>query len=666
MSISDNSIILEALNHLDPAELSYDEWLKVGMAMKNEGYTWQDWDVWSLPDSRYEKDLCRKKWETFKGSFGSPVTGGSIVQMAKDRGFQPHGSRCLEWGDEISYDGCLDSSAAYAPDIEMSPAEELKEYLSVLFEPDDIVGYVTTDVWKNKEGRYLPSTGAYDRTAGELIASLEKYPDDIGATVGDWNRECGGWIRFNPLDGKGVKNENVTKYRYALVESDTAAVAEQDAVYRKLELPIAALVFSGGKSLHAIVRIDADSYGEYRKRVEFLYDFLDRNGVTVDRQNRNPSRLSRMPGLTRNGNRQYLAATNIGRKSWADWLDFVEGIDDELPEVLSFGEYYDNLPPLPEELIAGVLRCGHKMLISGSSKAGKSFLLMELCIALAEGLPWLGFQCRKSKVMYVNLEIDPASCLHRFRKIYDAFSLIPEHADDIVIWNLRGEAVPLDKLVPVLVRRVKNQGFDAIIFDPIYKVITGDENSAAEMAFFCNQFDKVAKETGCSCIYAHHHSKGAQGAKRAIDRASGSGVFARDPDAQLDMIQLELSEDQKNNLRDGDATAWRLEGSLREFPTFPPVNFWFEYPIHRLDNENLVSAPAEGSELAFRAKNKKCTTEEERRRSLETAYEACSFETPVTLSNMAEYLGVSERCVRDRLKENEDIFWLKHGVVGKK
>lgn len=51
------------------------------------------------------------------------------------------------------------------------------------------------------------------------------------------------------------------------------------------------------------------------------------------------------------------------------------------------------------------------------------------------------------------------------------------------------------------------------MIDPIYKVITGDENSASEMANFCNQFDKIAEATGASVIYAHHHSKGAQGSK---------------------------------------------------------------------------------------------------------------------------------------------------------
>ena len=150
-----------------------------------------------------------------------------------------------------------------------------------------------------------------------------------------------------------------------------------------------------------------------------------------------------------------------------------------------------------------------------------------------------------------------------------------------------------------------------------------------------------------------------------MDRASGSGVFARDPDAQLDMIQLELTDSMRNFLCDGNATAWRLESSLREFPNITPVNFWFEYPVHRIaKNGELDVAFAEGSFEAARAKNKKATTSEERRESIDAAYQACSFEMPVTVTAMAEYLGVTERCVRDRLREAKDTYWVKSGTVG--
>ena len=151
-----------------------------------------------------------------------------------------------------------------------------------------------------------------------------------------------------------------------------------------------------------------------------------------------------------------------------------------------------------------------------------------------------------------------------------------------------------------------------------------------------------------------------------MDRASGSGVFARDPDAQLDMIQLELSDDLKNNVQDGNATAWRMESSLREFPNIKPVNFWFEYPIHRVDGTgDLDQASAEGSFEAVRAKNRKCTSAEERRDSIDSAFNACSLEQPVTVTAMAEYIGVTERCVRDRLREFKTDYWCKGGIVGR-
>lgn len=662
-----NDSILNALNFMPVSQLSRDEWISVGMALKEEGYPCSVWDGWSKNDTRYHHGECERLWNGFRGN-ANPITGGTIIRMAKDRGWTPFGGDgCMNWNDEIEYDGTSDGSSEFNSSDSWDPVKDIITYLETLFDPDDRVGYVTGDVWKIGGGKWILNKGCYDRTAAELISSLKKHPDDIAATFGDWNREAGAWIRFNPVDGEGVKNENITRFSFALVESDSIPVSEQYALYRKLELPIAALVHSGGKSLHAIVHIDAVSYDEYRKRVDFLYDFLKKNGVPIDRQNRNPSRLSRMPGVTRNGKRQYLAAVNIGRKSWNDWMDFAEGVSDELPAMELLSDYKDAPPELPEELIAGILRKGHKMLISGSSKAGKSFLLMELCIAIAEGIPWLGFKCKKGKVLYINLEIDPASAMNRFHNIYEALGIEPKHAENIYLWHLRGYAVPLDQLVPKLIRRVRGMNLDAIIIDPIYKVITGDENNASDMAKFCNQFDRICSATGCSVIYCHHHSKGAQGQKKVTDRASGSGVFARDPDAQLDMIQLELSEDIENNVRDGNATAWRLESSLREFPNIRPVNFWFQYPVHRIDSSGeLKAAYAEGSPLTNLAKSRKYTTPGERRASINSAYDAVSMGDPVTIKDLAEYLGITDRCVRDRLRELPDEYSVHSGVVIRK
>lgn len=372
-----------------------------------------------------------------------------------------------------------------------------------------------------------------------------------------------------------------------------------------------------------------------------------------------------MPGVTRNGLMQKLLGVNIGRRSWVDWMDFVEGATDELPGLSSLADFAADPPPMPEELIQGVLRRGHKMLISGSSKAGKSFLLMELCAAIAEGKPWLGFSCRKGRVLYVNLEIDPASCVNRFIKIYDALGYDRKHIDDIIIWNLRGHAVPLDQLVPKLIRRVRDQHLDAIIIDPIYKVITGDENSASDMAAFCNQFDRICNETGCSTIYCHHHSKGVQGAKRAMDRASGSGVFARDPDAQLDMIELELSDEVRNTLAETGATAWRLESSLREFENIKPVDFWFEYPVHRLErSDTLREMPTQGSPEAGRMKNSRHKSAEAAAEEFRNAYQMENMDGKgVSVKDMAGHLGLAERTIRERVNKMNGEFILDDGMI---
>lgn len=641
--------LLEIIEHIDPAALHYQDWINVGMALKQEGYTVSDWDAWSKRDAgRYHTGECARKWNSFQGA-ASPVTGGTIVRLAMDQGWELPRGRELDWDDVISRDGekvVIDKNWLEGQEVQTpknwNPIRDLIQYLETLFEAGENVGYVTRS-WKNEKGKYVPQDkGNWDRTAGQLIEALAHCNGDIGAVLGDYDPEGGAWIRFNPLDGKGVRNENVADFRYALVESDGMEIEKQNAILRELELPIACLVHSGGKSLHAIVRIDAADYGEYRKRVDYLYEVCQKNGMKVDTQNRNPSRLSRMPGVERDGKKQFLIDTNLGKDNWNEWQEWIDGVNDDLPEPEGLAAVWDNLPKLSPCLIGGILRQGHKMLIAGPSKAGKSFLQIELCIAIAEGRRWLGWQCAKGRVLYVNLELDRASCLHRFKDVYQALGAAPSHLQNIDIWNLRGKSIPMDKLAPKLIRRAAKKSYLAVIIDPIYKVITGDENSADQMANFCNQFDKVCTELGCAVIYCHHHSKGSQGGKKSMDRASGSGVFARDPDALLDLIELETTEalrTQEENKAVCEAckqyldshfkwqedlplddllssaqmvayckekldqwqmealqrqieearagvktqTAWRIEGTLREFPKFEPVNLWFRYPIHCLD-----------------------------------------------------------------------------------
>ena len=426
--------LTEMLHYIDPALLSYQEWINVGMGLKEAGYTVGDWKQWSARDSkRYHPGECERKWNSFQGA-AHPVTGGTIVQMALARGWEPprKEGRELAWDDIISADEGLvvvnqdwiEAREVVEPQT-WDPVTELVSYLEALFDADDYVGYVTKSY--EKDGRHTPSKGCYDRTAGKLIQELGRCGGDVGRVLGDYSPEAGAWIRFNPLDGKGVKNENVTEFRYALVESDSIPVEKQNAIIRELELPVAALVHSGGKSLHAIVRVEAESLQEYRTRVDYLYSVCQKNGLEPDRQNRNPSRRSRLPGVMRGESKQFLAAVNIGKASWDQWKEWIESVNDDLPETESLTDAWQNMPALATPLIDGVLRQGHKLLVAGPSKAGKSFALIELCCCVAEGRPWMGFRCAQGRILYVNLELDRASCLHRFKDVYTALGWEPDY-----------------------------------------------------------------------------------------------------------------------------------------------------------------------------------------------------------------------------------------------
>jgi RecA-family ATPase len=685
---------IDVIQHIDPTLLTYEDWLSVGMALKETGATAIDWETWSQRDvGRYVNGECYRKWETFRGAV-NPVTIATLVSLAKNQGWTPpkdlEPGRALEWNETVHHpdegDGKHHDNGEYKvidhhwveveeisePGDDWKPVQDLIQYLAVLFEAEEHVGYVTESYYNKGAERHLPKRGCYDRTAGQLIQLLNECGGKMNLVMGDTQEEVGAWIRFNPVDGKGVKDANVTAFRFALVECDEIPPAQQYALLKKLELPIAVMVHSGRKSIHAIVRIDADTMEGYRQRVDFLYEVCGRNGLRLDRQNRNPSRLSRMPGIMRNGKKQWLIDTHLGKRSWLEWEEWVIDLNDDLPDIEDL-KIDDLEPEVAPELIKGMLREGHKMLLSGPSKANKSFALIYLAIAIAEGIPWLGWMIKAGRVLYVNLELDGRSCYHRFWVTYKHLggTWTPGMID---VWNLRGSATGMDKLTPKLIRRALKKGYKAIIIDPVYKVLTGDENSAEQMAKFCNQFDMICAQLGCATIVCHHHSKGAQGQKQSQDRASGSGVFGRDPDTIIDLIELEINEDCRKQvinqfecdaireyldgalesgwqrlLCDGDidvadklfawgagqasredladvrsrariaaemATGWRLEATLREFPPIPTKTMFFQYPTHTVDSRGLLAdARAEGEDPPWM--RKPLTPEERRQRRAE-------------------------------------------------
>lgn len=347
------------------------------------------------------------------------------------------------------------------------------------------------------------------------------------------------------------------------------------------------------------------------------------------------------PAITREGwslGKPYFSKESI-------WLS-------QMPEPFSLRSVSENPPELAPVLIDGVLRRGHKMLLSAPSKAGKSFALMHLAIAIAEGFKWFGNRCTQGKVLYINMEIAGASCINRFLEIYRKLGLnVDNHMENIMVWDLRGYAQPLKSLTDKIIAVCKDD-ISAIIIDPLYKVMDGDENSNSDISRMVGNFDHIARETGAAVIYAHHFAKGASGDKAVIDRASGAGTFARDPDAIITMTQLDMP-DEVNEIH----TAWRIEYILREFPNHKPYNVWFEYPWHVYDPQ-LDDAEIEttASRAGRRKENDKQKIKEQRIKNVHQIVAEISNARGEFLASdfedkYAVFEDVSEKTMKRRLHE---------------
>lgn len=635
------------------------------MALKAEGHDCQAWDEWSRRDpARYVAGDCEKKWKTFNDS---GTNGGTIVYLAEQYGgYKP--VRELDW------DSGLDAYYEEVLTVESKEGEKPYQmairFLETLFKPDECVSYVHSAKWREDKEKWVPADGGHVRKVSDIIKDLKKHRK-LEDAFGTFKDEAGGWIRVNPTTGP--KDGDVTRYAYALAESDDLSIEDQKKLFINFKLPIATLVESGGKSVHALVKIDASDEAEYKQRVAFLFDWLAKHKFVVDENNKNPARLSRLAGVMRKGKLQKLIATDIGCKSWLEWKDYIEGVEDDLPPLVSLADQLENPPTLSQELITGILREGCKMIITGDSKAGKTCLSQNLAVCIAEGRPWLGkFPCQQGKVLYINLEVEAASLFYRFKAMYHAMGIkiSDKGGANIVPWNLRGYAAPIDKLAPKIIRRCRNTGpYKAIIIDPLYKVQQGDENSAQAISDFCNALDKIAHDTGAAVIYDHHHPKGTSGDRKVIDRGAGSGVFSRDADALVDISNLDPGNDAADVVKELVKSGERpmvMSFVLRDFKDIDEQKIWFNFPLHYIDEANLLEkCYVEGSAEANLSKNPNRKSADEKRRIVEFAFEQCQHDGIARLTEMEQYAEVKARTLRDYAAET-GLFELGTGYIKRK
>lgn len=255
----------------------------------------------------------------------------------------------------------------------------------------------------------------------------------------------------------------------------------------------------------------------------------------------------------------------------ADFLNHAQHSADAIqswPAPISAKALSEKPPITPEVLIETMLYRGGTMLISGPSKAHKTYSMLAASCAIAAGKPWLGFTTTKTSVLYLNLELQAFDAEKRVRAICQAIGISPP--DCLHLWNLRGLSITLDWLRFHLPAKIRSLGAGVVVIDPHYKVSASsgmEENSNDSQGQLLTALEGLCGRNGAALMVAHHFAKGDASSKNAIDRASGGGVFARWGDVILTFTPHEEQD------------AMTVEMALRNFAPVDPFAVRWEHPV---------------------------------------------------------------------------------------
>jgi len=273
------------------------------------------------------------------------------------------------------------------------------------------------------------------------------------------------------------------------------------------------------------------------------------------------------------------APSNTVEKARESLQEAFSRMEAGIPPPRAFETFTDEEKVMPEVVIDGLLYRGGKMLIGAPSKARKTWLLNHLALAMANGGDWLGFRCNRNGVLYVDLELLPADALNRVESVRKATGLWD--ITDLHMWTLRGYAVTLKRIKGQMIEYCQKHDIGLIILDPFYRIAGGAvENSAEEIAVVLAEMESIVREANASLAMTHHFAKGNAASKDAIDRFSGSGVFARDPDALIVLTEAEESDEQ--------VPVFAMEMTVRSFAPPEPRAIAWQHPAWRVVRKGKV------------------------------------------------------------------------------
>jgi len=387
----------------------------------------------------------------------------------------------------------------------------LEAFLRSAFRDGEWVN-ITRAVYDHEENE-VPQNSGSTLTVGRWIEILSAKKN-----WGDWFRQAGStkqagvYVVINPMAPESERrtDDSIAVFRHVLVESDSVPIDEQWTAYVGSGMPISAVIHSGGKSLHAWVRVDASNRDEYNERREIVYEYFKE--LKIDPQNKNPSRLSRLPGVARGNNHQTLHALNIGASSWEEWISR-QYINQEIGQPITVADLLNYKEEEANDSVLGrrFLYKGGSWVIVAQSGIGKSVMSIQSAINLALGRDMFGMKCpRPLRSLIIQAENDMGDMAITFQSVIKQMKIdrgfMRDISDNLVMYrDCSHTGEDFTKVLRALIMRHKP---DIAWIDPVLSFIGDDINEQRVCSrFFRNQINPILMDTGCSVIMLHHTPK---------------------------------------------------------------------------------------------------------------------------------------------------------------
>lgn len=198
-------------------------------------------------------------------------------------------------------------------------------------------------------------------------------------------------------------------------------------------------------------------------------------------------------------------ADSFNRFSSFSYAEEIETAEPLQPISLNqlLGREYPAVPWLVED----ILPKQGAMILAAQEGRGKTWILLDLAICVALGIPWLGrFRTEPTRVVYFDFECIESFIQKRAQKLVEDNPLRQGDADLHFVFaqdTRFGSPVGHHQLVE-LIQDLKP---GLIIVDSLIRAFGGDENSSKDVSEFLGTIKKLMREHNFAVIFADHHRK---------------------------------------------------------------------------------------------------------------------------------------------------------------